>query len=115
MGEDKSAIRLDYVHGSEQPYKAKYIGWQTPPVHPRLGLGGIVGNNSRTYGSLIRAVLWDLRYLSDEETPELILSREFRSAVGQDLENLTLTLLSRNILSKLRNKEEDLHELIRPL
>ena len=115
MDNEERLIRFDYVSESEQPYKASYINWQTAPIHPRLGLGGKTGYMSGSYGFMMRAILGDLIVLPEEDIPGLALTGPFRQAVGQNVENLTITILSKDILKKLKGKEMGLDELIKKL
>jgi len=112
----RRALRLDYIKQNGQPYRAEYLGWTTLPVHPRLGLGGITGYNSRTYGFLMRTILHDLIvYPDNEEFPVLMLSEDFSREVGPDLKRLTIGLLSKGVLEKLKDRENDLSDLIKVL
>ena len=115
MDNKERLIRLDYVSENEQPYQASYINWQTAPIHPRLGLGGKTGYKSGSYGFMMRAILGDLLALPEEDIPGLTLTGPFREAVWQNVENLTVTILSKDILKKLKGKEMGLDELIKEL
>jgi hypothetical protein len=44
----------------EFPYKAAYIGFETPPVAPAFGIYGFTGQSRRTPEDLITSVLQDL-------------------------------------------------------
>ncbi len=109
--EGERLVRLDYVANDKQPFKAEYVNWETAPIHPRLGLGGIKGYGSESYGFMIKMIIGNLKYLEDKDFPGLALTGAFRSAVGQKLENLTLTLLSRDFLKTLKGNEYGLDDL----
>ncbi|MBI2044769.1 hypothetical protein HYT23_01795 [Candidatus Pacearchaeota archaeon] len=106
-------INFYYAFREEFPFVAKYDGWATPPINPRLEQGGVVGHSSRTYSELMRNVFNDLMGYSlgsNAKFPELALSDKFKEKIGPDLELFTRELLSEGLV-KLLMTDEDMGKL----
>lgn len=71
----------------EFPYQAKYIGYTTPPVNIRLGIGGVSGLSKRSYGELVEAIVEDLKGCPEE------IQSVFSEDIGLDLQNVTRVAL----------------------
>ena len=113
----KTAINFDYLHEEQFPYQARYIGWQTAPLHPRLGLGGSIGKSSVEYGVFLGMILKDLKGFGyGDKTldfPELVLTDKFKNEIGPDLESLTRGLLSEKVVKALVSGEHGLNFIIK--
>jgi len=83
-------IKFSRLEG-EFPYKADYIGFTTPPIHPRLNIGGVSGRTCKTYGDLLEQIISDLRSCSDKVIEPIF--GEGIEQEKQDLTRITLTLL----------------------
>ena len=83
------------------PYKAEYIGYETPPICPRLGMGGIIGQSTKSYGELLGLVINDLMVCPEEIKP--IFSEEINLDL-QKVTQLTLELLVKYNHLLYRNK-----------
>lgn len=68
----------------ELPYKAQYVGYETQPIHPRLGLEGVVGLSRKSYEELLEAVIDDLR-----GCPEKNIEPTFSGDISPDLQKVT--------------------------
>jgi hypothetical protein len=69
------------------PYKAEYVEYETPPICPRLGMGGIIGQSTKSYGELLEIVILDLMSCQEEIKPT------FSEEINLDLQKITqLTL-----------------------
>jgi hypothetical protein len=99
-------VQFSRIEG-EFPYKADYIGFSTPPVCPRLGLGGAIGHSTKTYGKLLDSVLKDLRGCTEQIEPV------FSDNIGIEIQKATrraLRLLEQN--NSLESKLNDVRKIV---
>jgi len=69
------------------PYKAEYIGYETPPISPRLGIGGVIGHSTKSYEELLEIVTHDLMVCPEEIIPI------FSEGINLDLQKVTQSKL----------------------
>jgi hypothetical protein len=95
--------------GGDFPYKAHYVGYQSASVNPRLGMGGITGHATKTYGQLLEHVLADLRCCPEPIEPTF--SDNIRPEI-QEATRLLLKGLKQNssLEEKIRRAREILSE-----
>jgi hypothetical protein len=82
-------VRISKEKG-EFPYKAEYIGYQTPPTAPAFGMWGRTGASMKEYGLLLRIVVADLRGCPEKIEP--IFSEDIAVEL-QEATRVTLELL----------------------
>jgi hypothetical protein len=79
-------VRFTIKEGEFQ-YQAEYIGYTTPPVDARMGMGGFSGQYRRSYGELLEAVVRDLTGCPEKIQPT------FSKDINPDLQKMTQVAL----------------------
>lgn len=98
---EHAEIRFTYHPKREdtEKYKAKYIGFSTPPINIRLGLGGTTEYGSKNYSDFIRGLINDLRS-SKVKGAELKFSGKFDDNIRFSITSICRLVFDRNTLEE---------------
>jgi len=95
-------MRIEFgVLEGQSPFEAKYIGYNSPALVPRLGYGGNSGQKGKTYGDLLEAVVRDLT-----DCPEKEIEAIFHNGISPEQQKITNTVL--DLLVKYNHSREKL-------
>lgn len=80
-------LNIDMQDG-KFPYKADYIGYETPPMIPRLGVGSSNGRSMSSYSGLLEGILKDLTGCPD------VIEVKCSNKLSEEQQAVVTTLIS---------------------